>query len=155
MLVGILADSHDNIPNVRKALDVYRARGITTVIHAGDVVAPFTGKVLAAFEGDVFAVFGNNDGEHAGLSKVIDIVDPPRTLDLGGRTIVVAHDLSQISDDVKEGADLLITGHTHEPGITGERPVLVNPGETGGWLKGRSTCVVFDLDTLQGELCDI
>jgi putative phosphoesterase len=155
MLIGIVSDTHDNIPNLTKVLEAIKARGIETILHAGDVGAPFTAKVLAAFEGTVYAVYGNNDGEHAGLAKVIDIVEPPRTLTIAGRTIVVAHDVSQIPHESREGADLVITGHTHTPEITGEKPVMLNPGEAGGWLNGRATYAVFDLEALQGEVCDI
>ena len=59
---------------------------------------------------------------------------------------------------MKRAADVVITGHTHEaitPGGDGQRPLFVNPGECGGWLDGKATCVVLDLESLEAELCEI
>jgi putative phosphoesterase len=158
--IGILADSHDHVRNIRKALEIFRERGVDVVIHAGDVVAPFAAKALAEFPGPVHAVYGNNDGERSGLAKVLDITPPPREFRLAGRTVVVAHEPGEIPEWMKAAADLVVTGHTHEaavPGGTdgGKKPFSINPGESGGWLGGKATCVVLDLDSMEAELCDI
>ena len=154
MKIGIMADSHDNLNAIRRALDVFRSHGVEAIVHAGDVVAPFAAKAVARFTGPVHAVFGNNDGERKGLAKVLDIVAPPRTIALGGRTILVAHDEAEVARP-SPGVHVVVTGHSHEPAIVPGAPLRINPGETGGWLKGRATCVVLDLDTLQGELCEL
>lgn len=153
MKIGILADTHDNMPAIRKALEAFRARGAETVIHAGDVVAPFAAKALARFEGPVYAVYGNNDGEREGLARALDIAAPPRIVELGGRRLVVAHDASQVADP--PDADIVVTGHTHAVEISPGRPLGLNPGEAGGWLTGRSTCVVLDLETMEAEVCEL
>lgn len=155
MLVGIMADSHDHIDGIKSALAVFREKGVAAVVHAGDVVAPFAAKVLKDVGVPLYAVFGNNDGERVGLARVIDIVEPPRTVELGGRKIVVAHEPGEIPDALARGADVIVTGHTHEASIGTGTPMLINPGETGGWLTSRKTCVVLDLETLQGHLCDL
>ncbi|MHC4248222.1 MAG: metallophosphoesterase [Planctomycetota bacterium] len=161
MIVGLMADSHDHMRLVRAALEVFRGRGAEVVLHAGDVVAPFAAKLLAGFEKPVHAVFGNNDGERAGLGRVLDIAAGPRALELGGRRIVVAHDLGDVPEGEMAGADVVVTGHTHaplvgpgEPGEPGQ-PLRVNPGETGGWLTGRATCAVLDTESLETELCEL
>jgi putative phosphoesterase len=155
MRIGVLADSHDNVPLIRKALALLNERGAQAIIHAGDVVAPFAAKALKEFSGPVYAVYGNNDGERAGLARVLDIVDGPRELSIGGRRILVAHEVPQIPAGISDAADVIITAHTHSPEIAPGSPVRINPGEVGGWLHGRSTCAVVELDSLQGEICDL
>ena len=155
MIVGVMADSHDHLRLVRKALDVFRERGAEVVLHAGDVVAPFAAKVLAAFDRPVHAVFGNNDGERAGLGAVLDIAPGPRTFELGGVRIVVAHDVGDIGEGDMAAADVVVTGHTHSPVIEPGKPLRINPGETGGWLGGRATCVVLDTDSMEAKLCEL
>ena len=155
MKVGIMADSHDHLRLVRKALDVFRERGAEVILHAGDVVAPFAAKVLAAFERPVHVVFGNNDGERAGLGAVLDIAPGPRVFELGGARIVVAHDVGDIGAGDVAGADVVVTGHTHLPVIEPGKPLRINPGETGGWLGDRATCVVLDTDSMEAKLCEL
>ncbi|MHC4200226.1 MAG: metallophosphoesterase [Planctomycetota bacterium] len=155
MKIGIIADTHDHVRNVGKALDQFTARGVEVVLHAGDVVAPFAAKALARFAGPLHAVFGNNDGERAGLSKVLDISRPPRDLTLGGRKVVLAHDPVEIPGELAGSAEVIVTGHTHEPEIAPGRPVRINPGEAGGWLTGRATCVVLDTETLEADVIEL
>ena len=155
MLVGVMSDSHDHLRKIRKAMALFRERGAGAVFHAGDVVAPFAARALKEFVGPLHAVFGNNDGERAGLGKIIDIAPGPREISLRGRKIVIAHDAKDVPDALASGADLVITGHTHERRISSGRPMRLNPGEICGWVTGRSTCVVVDLETMEAETCDL
>ena len=157
MKIGIIADTHDHVRNIREALDRFSARGVEVIVHAGDVVAPFAAKALARFEGPLHAVFGNNDGERDGLTKVLDMAPPPRELELGGRRIVVAHEPGQIPEELARSADVIVTAHTHEPEITrpDRGPLRINPGEAGGWLTERASCVVLDSVTLEAEVVEL
>lgn len=159
MKLGIIADSHDHVRNIRRALEIFGRRGVETIIHAGDIVAPFAAKALAEFAGRVLAVYGNNDGERAGLAGILDIAPPPRQFRLATRTVVVAHEPGQVPDWMGRAADVVITGHTHEavmpPEGEKEGPLVINPGESGGWVTGKATCVVLDLETMKAELCEI
>ncbi len=137
MLIGVISDTHDNLPKVALAADRFRKEGVETILHAGDYVAPFALGVLMAAGIPLIGVFGNNDGERAGLLKACEAIhEPPYRFELGGRTIVLAHDAAELNDKVTDGADLVIHGHDHklrwEPGP----PALLDPGEAGGWLTG-------------------
>jgi len=35
------------------------------------------------------------------------------------------------------------------------KPMVVNPGECGGWLTGRSTVATVDLETMKPEVYDL
>jgi len=41
MKIGIMSDSHDNMNMVAKAVELFNQRGVSRVLHAGDIIAPF------------------------------------------------------------------------------------------------------------------
>ncbi len=65
MILGILADSHDNVPAVRTIAGWFGEQGVEAVLHAGDFVAPFSLPPLAELGVPVHGVLGNNDGVRA------------------------------------------------------------------------------------------
>lgn len=65
MLVGVVSDTHDDIERARAAVAHFEDVGCETVIHCGDVVAPFTAVVFDSDAFEFHAVRGNNDGEWA------------------------------------------------------------------------------------------
>jgi putative phosphoesterase len=76
-------------------------------------------------------------------------------MEQGGRRLTIIHILEEL-DLEREEADLVIFGHTHRAEVRQERNMLlVNPGETYGWLHGRATAAVVDLATLNVELIDL
>lgn len=157
MLVGVMADSHDRVPVVRAALDRLRAEGVDTVVHAGDIVSPFTAKILAAWPGTLHVVYGNNDGERAGLKAILpQIQDGPLVVTLAGRRILVHHALEWCRPEDLAGADVVLTGHTHEVVIEQrDSRLYVNPGELCGWLTGRATLAVVDLSQMTARSIDV
>ena len=68
-MIGILSDTHDNLTRVREAVRLFDDAGCDLVVHAGDFVAPFTVEELRNLRAPVQAVFGNCDGEKAGLAR--------------------------------------------------------------------------------------
>jgi len=156
MLLGVMSDSHDNLPKIAAATALFRKRGVKMILHGGDVVAPFSVRTVLKGGIPLVAVFGNCDGEQPGMKKACKtFFRSPHRFELGGRTIVLAHDPVDLEGEVSEGADLLVHGHTHHPHVRAGAPLLVNPGETGGWLTGRSTVVLVDLADLKAEMVDL
>ena len=152
MKIGVIADTHDNIPMIKKALALFKKRECSIIIHAGDLVAPFAAKALKAAKIPVYAVYGNNDGEKRGLKELLDIVDGPRVLKVGERRIVVAHAESEITDKLCEGADLVIVGHTHVAQVRREEtPLWLNPGEAGGWLYSKPSVAIVGTERMSIE----
>ena len=50
--------------------------------------------------------------------------------------------------------DLIVYGHTHQIDLR-ERPcVVLNPGEAGGWLTGRCTAALVDLESMKVRIVD-
>jgi len=155
MLVGVLSDTHDNLPMIERATACLRARGVELLLHAGDYVSPFALKLIMRAGIPLIGVFGNNDGEKPGLQSVTaDIFDGPHRFELDGRTILMAHDAGALVRAMTPDVVLAIWGHTHKPEV-GAGPVLrVNPGEAGGWLSGRATGAIVDLKKLLAEIIE-
>ncbi|MGR3309254.1 MAG: metallophosphoesterase [Candidatus Brocadiales bacterium] len=153
MKIGVVADSHDNIPMTKKAVEVFNARKVDYVLHAGDFVAPFAVKEFLKAEARLIGVFGNNDGEKTGIRKLCsDIHNPPYSIVLDGKKILITHDVNNLKQELKDASDIIIFGHTHKPEIGKERPLYINPGECGGWVKGKSTVSILDLKLLEAEI---
>jgi hypothetical protein len=156
MRIGLMSDTHDNLPMIRKALARFADAGVDCIIHAGDFVAPFALAEILKFHGTVYGVFGNNDGERAGLRKLLaDLSEEPRRINLCERNITVVHDEGRLKkSDIRE-SDVLVVGHTHDAEIRAGRPLVVNPGECGGWLSGRSTVAILDSETLEAKILKV
>ncbi len=161
MKIGILSDSHDRLPTLRRAIALLVAQRVEVILHAGDFIAPFAAELLLPpHVPDTIAVhccYGNNDGERAGLKKVLpQLVDGPMRLQLGGRTLVMHHFIDWLTADDLRNADVVITGHTHAiVNQTRNGRLLLNPGECCGWLTGRCTCAVLDTRTLKATVVEV
>lgn len=134
MKLGICSDTHDDLELARAAVDLFEAEGVETVIHCGDVVAPFAATVFDA-DFDFHAVRGNNDGEW-NLGSVVESFGTyhgeAAELTFEGVRTAVYHGTSETLVDalVDCGAyDYVFRGHTHER-VEEERggTVHVNPG---------------------------
>jgi len=145
MRIGIISDTHDNLPMIKKALAAFAARKCEALIHAGDIISPFAAKVLKAAKLPIYAVYGNNDGERKGLADLLPgICDSPRLVELDGRKILVAHSITQVPEPARAGVDLVVVGHTHVAGLERTKPLVLNPGECAGWLYGKHSVAVLD-----------
>ena len=157
MLIGILSDTHDRLPALEQALTLFAARRVGAVIHAGDLVAPFTAKRLADAPAPLSVIYGNNDGERAGLKAVLpQIQDGPLFLGLDGRSLLVHHFLGGCDPADVARADVVVTGHTHEARVDRHSAKLfVNPGECCGWVSGRCTVALLDTQGWTVEICEL
>jgi putative phosphoesterase len=157
-MIGILSDTHDNLTRVREAVRLFNDSGCDLVIHAGDFVAPFTVDELRNLRAPVRAVFGNCDGERAGLAQafqgVSEIREAPFTFLHGGIRFAVVHLDGPVDRLVQaKTCDIVVFGHTHRPLVEIRDGVLiVNPGEAGGWLRGKSTVALLDPASMTAEI---
>jgi putative phosphoesterase len=157
MLAALAADSHDNLPLIARAVEVCRQRKAEVLFHAGDFIAPFAAKVWVTFAGPIFAVFGNNDGERAGLRQVLPgLKNGPHLFRVGDREVLVSHREEDLTEALVAQANLVLVGHTHRRKVEARgQAVLVNPGEVGAWLTGQASLALVELETLAVELVDL
>lgn len=148
MLLGLVSDTHDNVTTLDAALAAFRARGVTHVLHAGDITKPAT---LARLRGwQAIAVYGNNDLQRdaltlAALDASIELADGWEG-ELGGVRVAILHgdDGRRLKRAITGGRfRLIVTGHSHK--IRDERAGdtrLVNPGAL--YRAARHTCAVYN-----------
>jgi putative phosphoesterase len=159
MLIGIISDTHDNQDKTRKAVELFNSKGVEYVIHAGDYTSPFTLKLFKELNCKYAGVFGNNDGDKILLLERSEgnIHYQPYIFTLQNRKIVVLQE-HQLVDALADSGhfDLIIYGHTHEPVVKKVKNTLVvNPGEAGKWLYGKSTVALADLDKMEAEIIEL
>ena len=159
MLIGIIADTHDNLMYTKKAIELFNNRKVEHVIHAGDYTSPFTLKVFKELSCKYVGVFGNNDGDKLLLLQRSEgnIHNQPYICTFNGKKIIVMHE-HHIVDALADSGhfDLVIYGHTHKPDIRKvNNTLIVNPGEAGTWLYGTSTVALTDLNKMEAEIIEL
>ena len=124
MRIGIISDTHDHHRNVLRAVEIFAERGVECVLHAGDIVAPFTAKAFSELHGVKFiAVYGNNDGEKLFLRHMIEgfggeIHEYCYKGELAGRKVYMTHTHHNVEEvAASQMYDLLVYGHTHQQDI--------------------------------------
>lgn len=162
MVIGIISDTHDNVLNIKKAVEVFKKHNVEFVIHAGDIIAPVSIKY---FEGlNMKFVFGNCDGDrHKIEEKVRDINGQHygriMELKIKGKTIGVFHGDDIIINDkmLNKGYDYFIHGHTHIPEdkkVNNTR-VLCPGGHYLGDPKENNKVILLDVEKDKAVFVDV
>lgn len=162
LLIGIMSDTHDNLPKTKEAVARLNDEGVELVLHAGDFIAPFVIGVLKNLNAEMVGVFGNNDGDRDMLLKKcaehphLSIRETFSRIHAGGMTIGLLHgsNLDLLDTLLSSGAfDLVVYGHTHQASVHMQGTTLaVNPGEVCGYLSGTSTIALADTRTGHAEI---
>lgn len=156
MRVGIIADTHDNLPQVERAVDKFNQEKVDFVVHAGDYVSPFTVARLRRLKAKLIGVFGNNDGDHEFLKKRFAEIEGAEVrgnfaeVNIDGLKIAVLHDDGELFNSLvnSQSYDVVVYGHTHEAQVSRKgKTIVINPGEACGYLSGRPTIAIFDTNT--------
>ena len=168
MLVGIMSDTHDNLPMVDKAVSTLQNEKVELVLHAGDYVAPFVIPYFEPFKGKFIGVFGNNDGDHEFLKKRfaefgLEIrgifaeinIDNLRIALLHGGEPGGAPGPSELLRSLLKTTcyDVIIHGHVHEAKAYKKgRTLIINPGEVCGYLTGKPSIAVLDTKSMEAKI---
>jgi len=160
MKIGILSDTHDNLPNVKKAVELFSKNGVEAIIHCGDFCSPF---VLAEFTPladrgvKMHAVFGNNDGDRVLLVRkgagFCAFSDGTCIITLDGKKIIAMHYPDVGEDLFRLGAyDLVVYGHNHQVRVEGAGKKLLNPGTCSGYIADSATVAMLDTRDMAVEI---
>jgi uncharacterized protein len=161
MLIGIISDTHDQMDNVRKAVEIFFERQVERVYHAGDIVSP---SVVPLFDGlDVGIIYGNNDGEKEVLPKKVEQISGKLGGEIlvgecpEGRIVVYHGTVPTILKALINCGDyrVVISGHTHKivNRLEGATRVL-NPGTAHGF-GGPATFMVYDTVLDEAEIIEL
>ena len=152
-MIGIMSDSHDNMDAIKTAVELFNKKKVTTVLHAGDIISPFTVAAFSKLDADIYFVFGNNDGDRLLLKQKFDEIEAQCCGDFGdleidGKRIALLHGIYEppVNALAESGDfDIVVRGHTHHAGVTEiNETLLINPGETAGVLTGKRTVALLD-----------
>jgi putative phosphoesterase len=161
MKIAIISDSHDNLPNIEKAVKYINKQKISLVIHCGDVCAPIIlGEFAKLFKGkEIHVVKGNVDGDIDGFKafakKYPKIIYHGNTgkLEIDDLQLVFCHDpfvAKKMAQSQKY--NFVFHGHTHKPWqeIIG-KTTIINHGTLAG-LFNKATFAIFDTETKKAQL---
>lgn len=154
MKIAILSDSHDNFCTISDAVKQANDANCEALLFAGDLVAPSALEYLCEFKGHIHFIWGNNEGEKAKITQMIEqnknVILHGETMeeDVGGLKFFMTHypRIGQIAAGFG-GFDVVVYGHDH---IYHEEKVgdtlLLNPGELHG-QKRAATFMILDTET--------
>lgn len=165
MLIGLIADTHDNLPTVEKAIRRLNDENVELVLHAGDYVSPFVIPKFKGLKAKLIGVFGNNDGDHEFLKKRfsenerLEIRGNFADITVDGARIVLLHgnDRELLKALVDSGSfDIIVHGHVHSAEAYRKgRTLIVNPGEVCGYLTGKSTFALLDTVKREAQIIEL
>ena len=163
-MIGIISDSHDNLNAIRKAVEFFNNNDVKAVLHAGDIVSPFTARVFKELKPKLYFVFGNNDGDKITLTRWFEEIGATSCGDFGDLTIdglhiALLHGTDEALVRALAGSgdfDVVIRGHTHNPGVKIIKGTpVINPGECSGVLSGKATVAVLEIANLNVEITEL
>ncbi|MEA2054532.1 MAG: metallophosphoesterase [Candidatus Thermoplasmatota archaeon] len=159
-VIGIISDTHDNMPAIEKAVMFFNENDVDIVLHAGDIISPFTALAFKNLKSPFIGIFGNNDGDKVHLreffsfSKIGEIHDDPYISKIGGKNIAITHK-PEIVDSFALKYDIVIYGHTHEKDLRRNKALVLNPGECCGYLTGKKSVALLYPAKMDAKIADL
>jgi uncharacterized protein len=119
--IGIISDTHDDIENVQRAIEIFNTEKVEYVIHAGDYIFPGIVIEFKKLNAKLIGVLGNNNGEKIHLLKNFlniggELKGEMGEIELDGISFGLYHGTDR---EIKEKLvssqkyDIVICGHTH------------------------------------------
>jgi hypothetical protein len=146
MKIAIVADTHNNWANFKKAIEWIKKEKIQLILHCGDIQSQeIIDDAKKTFGGDIKFVKGNADWNLYIPDKL--------ELEFDGKKIAFTHFPNGAKKLAQSGKfDLVFYGHTHRPW---DEKVgnchMINPGELAGQFS-KPTFAVYDTATGKLEL---
>lgn len=164
MRIGLIADTHDRLSLIDRAIQRLNVEQVDLVLHAGDYIAPFVVSHFSQLKAKMIGVFGNNDAEKDLLHRKFEelgIQILGKFAEVKADTLRIAllhgHQSSFLKSLMKKGSyNIIVHGHTHQVKVNKSENVLViNPGEVCGYLTGKSTIAILDTETLNVDVISL
>ncbi len=158
MKIGILSDTHGNLPATASAARYMAMAEVGAVFHCGDIggtkVLAELAAVLQPLDIPIYAVFGNVDAfsdewKFFPSNVGVELLGRFGEVELEGKKIAILHsdDRRRFRETVESGKyDLVLSGHSHE---IHDRQIgatrCINPGSAGRGAP--NSCAVLDLES--------
>jgi putative phosphoesterase len=164
MRLGLISDTHDNVPMIKAVIRCLNRLEVSLVLHAGDYISPFTSKPYSELRAKMIGVLGNNCAERERLREVYaavgkEIVGSFAEAEVVGKRIALlhGHDDVLLRSLITHGCyDVVVHGHDHKVKVEKCGSTLViNPGEVCGYISGRSSFGILDTDRLDVDIHDL
>ncbi|HEV8495707.1 MAG TPA: metallophosphoesterase [Gemmatimonadaceae bacterium] len=162
MLVGLIADTHDRLPAIAELVRQMQEAGVGMVLHAGDYCSPFALRAFEEAHVSLAGVFGRNDGDPQGLvtraqsAFGAELFESPHSFEIGGRRILLVHDIGDVNKRSVASHEIVIHGSTHQQEMkTRGDTLIVNPGEACGWLYGTPSAALLELDSREVQFLSL
>jgi putative phosphoesterase len=152
MRIAIIADTHDQVANLRAAVKYCNAFNVQLLIHCGDLISPFMLDELAAFAGAAHLIYGNNVGDQHLISQACGLRFPGIThhgvlgaVEAVGIKIAFHHYPQVARGIASQGIfDVVCCGHNHRYGVEQiGNTLLINPGDMLG-KENQPSFAIFD-----------
>jgi len=157
--LGLMADTHENLPLIARAVRLFNEEEVDLVLHGGDFISPITAGELKKLDAELVGVFGNNDGDRLFLRQKFEeegigrIERDPYQFELEGTPITLMHQPKFLDLFAERGKrELVVWGHTHEVDLQEGPPLIINPGECCGLLTGEATVALVGLPELEARI---
>ncbi len=161
MRIGIFADSHDHLENLRQTVEVFNRAHCEIVLFAGDLVSTFAVPPLRKLRCPFVGCFGDNEGNKLGVLAGIRIVGqlgegPFCYKAPDGTRFLLAHMERQLAD-IEGDFDVAVYAHTHKPRIHHDARgrLFVNPGEASGWTFNNPTVIILETKPLNAQVVQL
>ncbi len=152
MYLTIISDSHDQIHNLKEALNYCRQEKISTIIHCGDLckISSLIEAWPKDFEAKVHFVYGNADILEELDNKIfscLKIYGKIGEIFIENKRMAFTHFPAQAKKlGETQKYDYIFYGHTHKPWEESlGKTKLVNPGELAGTFY-QASFAVLDLE---------
>lgn len=152
--IGLMADTHDHVHLIERAVRRFNADEVALVLHAGDYVSPFTVRYFRPLRARLIGVYGNNGAERATLRRLFaelhgELRGVFAETEVDGARIALLHGHEEAllrAVTTSDAYDVVVHGHTHVAGTTRcGKTLVVNPGEVCGCLTGRRSVALLDV----------
>jgi uncharacterized protein len=152
MKIGIISDTHNDVEMVKKAVEIFKARKVDLVVHAGDFTSA---KILELFKGlPCRFVLGNCDLDADSIRSTSEelgfgCVEKSCDFTMDGKRILLFHgnDIPLFRNAASSGKyDYIIKGHTHTfENYLLNKTRIINPGSV--FREEERTVSILDLRT--------
>ena len=161
---AVISDTHNNVQNTQRALNICRGKSIDTILHCGDFTSPETVNLFAGFQ--IIHVVGNGD---IAAQKINSSLMSSNSQYFSGWTfegkineISLAATHGHLSGKLEQlvytgQAQYVFYGHTHQKkDMTIRSRRVINPGALGGAYRGdtRSFCI-FNIKSAALEFIEL